>query len=134
MRKRKSPIVLVTALAIIVTVVAGFNFATSKPGGNPANQPPAPAEVPDVKSVGTPRAATPVSAVTSSVTQSMGAQKEGGPEEAAAHGGPPGRPGSGGPLILNPMANAKPEKPKPNSSSTSAQWYNDESAMSKQKG
>ena len=128
MRKRQSPIVLVTALVLIVAGVAGYNIVTSRPGGNPAEQPPAP-EVTDTKAVGVSRPGTTKADISKTVQGSMVTSTPTSPK------GPPMRPGMppAGPMILNPSANAKPEKPKPNSSSTAAQWYNDESALSKDK-
>ena len=127
MRKRQSPIVLVTALVLIVAGVAGFNFATSRAGGNPAEQAPAP-EVADAKPVGEARPGTTEADVSKSVKGSLVTST---PAKAA-----PTRPGMppAGPMILDPSATAKPVKPTPNTSSTSAQWYNDESALSKEKG
>ena len=127
MRKRKSPIVLVTMLALIAVGVSGYNFATSRTGGNPAEQPPAP-EVADAKAVGDSRPAVSPSNISQAVKGSMTSAKPSPPS------GRPDRPGSGGPMILNPAAVAKPEKPKPNPSSTSAQWYDKESALGSAKG
>lgn len=126
MRKRKSPIVLVTALVIIVAGVSGLQYAWSRTNG-PASAPPTP-EVADAKSVGEARASTPAKAVSAGILGAMNA--------SAKPTGRPSMPGGpdSGPLILNRAASAKPEKPKPNTSSTSAQWYNDESALSKEKG
>ncbi len=129
MRKRKSPIVLVTALVVVVAGIVGFNFATSRVGGNPAEHPPTP-EVQDVKPVGASRPAESTTQVASGVQSALGATTTPAPKAA---GGPPGMPGAG-PLILNPGAGSKPEKPKPNPSSTSAQWYNKDSAMGSGKG
>ena len=125
MRKRQSPIVLVTALVLIVAGVAGFNFATSRTGGNPAEQPPAP-EVADTKAVGDARPG----ATSSEISKSVKGLISTAPAKEA-----PTRPGMppAGPMILNPSATAKPAKPTLNTSATSAQWYNDESALSKEK-
>lgn len=134
MRKRKSPIALVSLLALVVVGIAGYNFATSRPNAAPAQQQ-APPEVPDTKAVGEARTPTSASSIHASVTQSM-STPHGAPHAMTEDGpGRPGGPGSGGPLILGPAASsAKPEKPKPNSSSTSAQWYNSESSLAGQKG
>lgn len=121
MRKRKSPIALITALIVVAAGIFGFNFATSRPGGNPADQPPAP-EVTDAKQVGDARPATPGSQIASSVNSAIA----GGGPKATEDG--PGKMGMGGPMILNPGAGA-PQKPKPNPSSTSAQWYDKDSAL-----
>lgn len=133
MRKRKSPIVLVTALAVLITTVAGLQYAWSRTNG-PASAPEAP-PVEDAKPVGESRAGQTAKDTSASVKAAMQQSKPAAAE--APEGGPAGPPGSeSGPLILNPSrsSNAKPEKPKPNTSSTSAQWYNDESLMSKDKG
>lgn len=123
MKKRKSPIVLITTLAVMCSVAFGLQFASSKTGGA-GSQPPAP-DMPDVKPVGTPRAPEAKSSVASSIKGAMGS------ETAAPAGrpkmGPPGM--DSGPMVLNPARPmGKPEKPKPNSSSTSAQWYDKDSA------
>ena len=132
MRKRKSPIVLVTALVVVVAGVAGFNFATSRPGGNPADRAPAP-EIQDIKPVGQARAAATTDQIASGVKQAMSSVKGGpsahSPDAEASPGGP-----GGGSIILNPAMAAKPEKPKPNPSSTSAQWYSKDSALGSGKG
>lgn len=129
MRKRKSPIVLVTALVVVVAGIVGFNFAASKPGGNPAEQPPAPQT--DVKPVGEARPAESTTSIAGSVKTAMGSKGTGTPEAGPKM--PPGMPG-GGSIMLNPGAGAKPEKPKPNSSATSAQWYDKDSALGSGKG
>ena len=130
MRKRKSPIVLVTLLVVVVAGVAGFNFASSRVASPDA--PPQAPPVENTQQVGEARSATPAASITQTVKQSLNADpKAGGPGPGGRPGGPggPGGPPSG-PLILNPAA-GKPEKPKPNTSATSAQWYNDESMMGK---
>ena len=135
MRKRKSPIVLVTLLVVVVAGITGFNYATSKTG-NPAAAPPAP-EVPEAKAVGEARPATPASAISASVKQSMGGAGTAPGERPGGSHMPPGAPGGpgSGPMILGPSrSDAKPEKPKPNSSSTSSQWFNDNSALGSKKG
>ena len=132
MRKRKSPIVLVTALVVIVTGVAGLNFAWSHTNG-PASAPEAP-PVENTSPVGQSRPGASAAEVAQGVKGAMASK---GRAAESPEGGPSGPPNmGGGPMILNPAraASAKPEKPKPNTSSTSAQWYNDESAMSKDKG
>ncbi|RYG18047.1 hypothetical protein EON82_23100 [bacterium] len=129
MRKRKSPIALVTVLAVMAAVAFGFQYATNR--GPEAQSAPPPAQGPDdVKPVGESRPGTTASAVSDAVKSSMGTPAA----KPMARPGPPGMPGApgGGPTILSTMpTNAKPEKPKPNSSSTSTQWYNDESAYGK---
>lgn len=131
MRKRKSPIVLVTLLVVVVAGITGFNYATSKTG-NPAGPPPAP-EVPEAKAVGEARPAVPASSVAASLGKSMGKAEAAPTERAGGPAMPPGAPGSG-PMILGPsLSNAKPEKPKINTSSTSSQWFNDNSALSGKK-
>jgi hypothetical protein len=132
MRKRKSPIVLITTLAVMCSVAFGLQFASSKTGGA-GSQPPAP-EMPDVKAVGTPRAPEPKSTVAGNIQKAMGAPSA-GTDEAMRAPGPKGRPGEQtGSMVLNPTQPmmGKPEKPKPNSSSTSAHWYDKDSAAANQ--
>jgi len=120
MKKRKSPIVLVTVLVILLCVTFGLQFAWSRSGGAGQEQPQFQAT--DAPAVGQPRQAESKEAVAQGIKGAMGSG--GGPKEIgdARPGGPMG----GGPSILNPaamMSNSKPEKPKPNPTSTSAQWY-----------
>lgn len=128
MRKRKSPIVLVTVLAIMASVAFGFNYASNRPGGNPAGEPPAPpASEGAEKTLGEARAPEDASSVSKSIGASMSSAKRKEADPATPHEGPPGM---SGPMIMNhsrPMG--KQPKPKPNSSSTSAQWYDKESAL-----
>ena len=70
MRKRKSPIVLVTTFVLIAVGVSGYNFATSRTGGNPAEQPPAP-EVTDTKAVGESRPSASAADISKTVQGSM---------------------------------------------------------------
>lgn len=130
MRKRKSPIALATVLALVVCGVVGFQFASNRPGGNPDEAPPTP-QVEDTKPVGDARP----SASPAQVGTNIKAQMNSGGAKATptAPEGDPHMPG-GGSLVLNPAASAKPEKPKPNPSATSAQWYDKDSAMANSKG
>ncbi len=129
MRKRKSPIVLVTVLVIMASVAFGIQYTASK-GSSPADAPPAP-QVKDVTPVGEARAKESASSVAQGVRGAMSSPKSPAPE-TMERSGMPGAPT--GPMILKPAASmARPEKPKPNTSSTSAQWYNDESALGSDK-
>jgi hypothetical protein len=122
MKKRKSPIVLVTVLAVMLCVVFGLQFAWSRSGGAGQEQPQFQAT--DTNPVGQPRQAESKEAVSAGLKSALGG---GSPSEAhAPEPGNPHAPMTGGPSILNPAAMApsgKPEKPKPNPTSTSAQWY-----------
>ncbi len=135
MKKRKSPIVLLTTLAVMISVAFGLQFASSKTGGAGA-QPPPP-EISDAKAVGTPRAPEAQASVASGVKAALGAPAGGPPAGGPGGEGGPGRmgpPGSTGPMVLNPARPmGKPEKPKPNTSSTSAHWYDKDSAMANEK-
>lgn len=131
MRKRKSPIVLVTVLGVVFATVVGLQFASSRVV-NPNEAPPPPPPAGDDKPIGTPREKTAKSSIANDVKASMGSAEPATSQRSMGPGGP----GAGGPIILNASAvpSGKPEKPKPNPSSTAAQWYNNESAMSKDKG
>lgn len=132
MRKRKSPIVLVTVLGVVFATVIGLQFASSRVV-NPNEPPPAAPPAGDDKPIGTPRDKTSRESIANDVKVSMGSE----PPASQRPSMGPGGPGAGGPIILQSggaVPTGKPEKPKPNSSSTAAQWYNDESALSKDKG
>ena len=119
MKKRKSPIVLVTVLAVMASVAFGLQYAWSKSGGAGQEQPQFQAT--DTNPVGQPRPAESKEAVSAGIKDAMGGGSKPMPEEAAHPHGM-----MEGPSILNPGAmnpNRKPEKPKPNPTSTSAQWY-----------
>lgn len=132
MRKRKSPIALVSVLVVVVATVVGYQFVTSQTH-TPDAPPPPPESTDAPKSIGEPRAAESKATIAADIKSSLDAKPAGGPTAA-----PPMRPGMppSGPMILKPqmaMPGGKPEKPKPNSSSTSAQWYVSESGVGKDK-
>ena len=128
MRKRKSPIALVSVLAVMASVAFGFNYAASR-GATPADQPP-PAPEGSPKPLGDPRTAETATNVSGAIKQGLGATSA---EKAPPPGGPPGMPGDGL-TILNPAQSmGKAEKPKPNTSSTYAQWYDKDSGMGAKK-
>lgn len=123
MRKRKSPIVLVTALVVLVTGVAGFNYAASKSPAT-AEQASAPPVADDEKVLEKPRGAVNTTNVADQVKAQMG---NGTTPTDLSHG----TTSPGTPMILNdrPMpTSSSPTKPTPNATSTSTQWYNDETA------
>lgn len=121
MKKRKPPIVLGTLLALFVAAAFGINYVNSQPPGGPNEQTPPPPMDP----VGQPRAPESPSNIANDVKQAMSTAP--GKPEGEASPKPPMRPGGPmgqGPLVMNPMrSSAHPQKPKPNPSSTSAQWW-----------
>jgi hypothetical protein len=122
MKKRKSPIVLVTVLAIVLCVAFGLQFAWSRSGGAGQEQPQFQAT--DTNPVGQPRPAESQQAVSAGIKGALAGGHQSAPEEAHAHG-----PMAEGPSILNPgamTANVRQPKPKPNPTATSAQWYLDD--------
>lgn len=128
MKKRKSPIVLVTLLAVMASVAFGLQYAWSKSAGPGAEQQPQ-VQATDTPPVGQPRQAESKEAVANSLKGALSGPTAVEPMEPGRPSGPGGPGGPAGPSILNPSvatANRKPEKPKPNPTSTSAQWYLDD--------
>lgn len=117
MKKRKSPILLITLLVVCVAVVIGMNLPQSSPD-KPGEQPQANAEA----QPGAPRQNSPsVADLQKRAKESM----KGGPPNPMARAKKLGMPEDAIPAsIENPVAKAY--KPKPNDSSISTQWYTDE--------
>lgn len=134
MRKRKSPIFLITTLAVMASVAFGLQFVSSKVGGAGAEAPPPPPPS-DIKPVGTPRAPETKDSVAASIKMAASSGAQGSPE---GEGAPMGRPGgpmtNQGPLVVKPAGiSTTAPKPVPNSSSTSSHWYDKDSMMGNEK-
>jgi len=131
MKKKKNPIVLFLLLAALFGGIMFMN----KPASATSDQPPTPEVKPEEKA-----------AVGNDVASAMKGDKKDDKKDAKkadtketdpiksmvkmAHHN---KPGDNAPSILKPQMGA-PQKPKPNDSSISTQWYKDESAKSHDKG
>ena len=124
MKKQKKPIILVLFLAILFGVVAFMNKPATP---DSPEAPKTPAQAPEEKKAD-------VGSDVANQFKNDSKTKPGSPKALTPdakkhmrHGpGGPGGPDSGMPTILK--AKIAPTKPKPNDSSTSTQWYTDESA------
>ena len=135
MRKRKSPIVLITLLAIAACGAFGIQYVSNRVPS--PEQPVAPPVADTTKTLGDSRAVQPVKSVAEQVKSQMGG---GGGESGKPTAMPmrtdmgsekgPGAPSSGSMVVDNDPRITPPQntKPKPNPSSTSSQWYNPETA------
>jgi len=133
MRKRKSPIFLVTTMGVVIAVAFGLQYVSSKTGGPGTEAPPAPPS--DMKPVGEPRAAEAQSTVAGNIKTALGGGG-GATEPPKERMGAPGMMMPTGPMIMKPagaVTSGVPEKPKPNTSSTSSHWYDKDSMMGSQK-
>lgn len=119
MKKRKNPVILVTALVLLGSAVAFMNMPQSASAGGDGHNHDQPkseekVEAPSKESV--------ASSVASKVSGGKPSTRPvGAPEEMRGPGGPGG---PSGPSILKPKM--EPYKPTPNDSSTSTQWYTEE--------
>jgi hypothetical protein len=123
MKKRKKPIIAILLLAVLFGIVAFMN----KPVQNDASPeaPKAAKEAPqeDKKAVGGDVANQ---LKTDSKAKPKAPAPDARPRMPHGPGGPGGPGHEGMPSILRPKV--APQKPKPNDSSTSTQWYTNESA------
>jgi hypothetical protein len=125
MKKRKSPVLLMSMLVVLVAGVVMFGMAQMKPDANA----PAPPEAPDSmkeESRAAPAAAAVGDALRSKLPPPAPTKREGGPKL------PPSAPDSNEPTISTKPLNERMPKPKFDGTNTvGGQWYSPESAASK---
>jgi hypothetical protein len=121
MRKRKSPILLITCLVLFGAVAFAFQYAATA-----SQNPPKPDQATPPVQVGDTRPATTAQSVASQVKSQGLPAEHGSPERRDMMMMGKGRPGRGQPSIIMPKMT--PQKPKPNDSAPSTQWYQSGSA------
>lgn len=127
MKKRKKPIIAILLLAVLFGIVAFMNKPVQSDASPEAPKAAKEAPQEDKKEVGGDVASQLKSDSKAKTSSTKPATPESKPRLPHGPGGP-GGPGShsGGPSILR--MKVAPQKPKPNDSSTSTQWYTNESA------
>lgn len=109
-RKQKKPIILILMVVVLFGGVAFMNRTPPKPGSDVAQAP----QQPEEKS----------SDVASSVSDQLDNKESSAPQVMKPHGNGGPKPPPGMPSLQKPSMSS--QKPKPNTSATSAQWYTPE--------